>query len=166
MQRGFKDPLQSKIFWVLKDWDKPRHLFKVAQSLILELCSTKKEPKCLVSSRHSDRSTHHIVEGFSSPYAECHMALHIGIFVVGKDSLWQERHRLPRVLEQDHAFHRRGWYAIQKPAPKMLSDLGRGEVLPYYMVSTVHHVLGSVQLTTSVVGWAKQHSTMTWMWCF
>lgn len=44
---------------------------------------------------------------------------------------------------------------------KMLSDLGRGEVQPYYMVSTVHHVLGSVQLTTSVVGWAKQHSTMT-----
>lgn len=31
-----------------------------------------------------------------------------------------------------------------KPAPKMLSDLGRGEVQPYYMVSTVHHVLGSV----------------------
>lgn len=43
----------------------------------------------------------------------------------------------------------------------MLGDPGRGEVLPYYMVSTVYHVLGSVQLTTSVVGWAKQYSTMT-----
>lgn len=34
----------------------------------------------------------------------------------------------------------------------MLGDAGRGEVLPYYMVSTAHHVLGSVQLATSVVG--------------
>lgn len=66
MQRGFKDPLQSKIFWVLKDWDKPRHLFKVAQSLILELCSTKKEPNvwCILKTFH--RSTCHILEGFSA----------------------------------------------------------------------------------------------------